>query len=169
MVFESIKCRELSDIDGDIVPSFQSRIMKAFLDVFKIISWDYYVSAVCALPCHFTFTFLMFGEICSRSKKHHPTFPLLWGLGEMSGELVGRLNTSFNVAERTHACNRKPVMLDEMLSEMLGRLTSLHSTAQRSKKFVRLNVERNFRFFKRSCIINLSKLVLTFQMDVRNT
>ena len=45
LLFESIKCRELSDIDGNIVPSFQSRIVKAFLDVFKIISWELKVPA----------------------------------------------------------------------------------------------------------------------------
>ena len=35
-------------MDGYIVPSFQSRIVKAFLDIFKIISWDLYVPAI---PC----------------------------------------------------------------------------------------------------------------------
>ena len=40
LLFESTKCRELSDVDGNIIPSFQSRIMKAFLDIFKISSWD---------------------------------------------------------------------------------------------------------------------------------
>ena len=40
LLFEFTKCRDLSDIDGNIVPGFQSRIVKAFLDVFKVISWD---------------------------------------------------------------------------------------------------------------------------------
>ena len=29
------KCKEHSDIDGNTIPSFQSRIVKAFLDIFK--------------------------------------------------------------------------------------------------------------------------------------
>ena len=49
MTFESTKCRELSDANGNFVPSFQCRIMKAFLDVFKIVSWDLKVPAV---PCY---------------------------------------------------------------------------------------------------------------------
>ena len=40
LLFEFTKCRELSDIDGNIVPSFESRIVKAFLDKFKVISLD---------------------------------------------------------------------------------------------------------------------------------
>ena len=44
--FESTKCRELSDANGNVVPSFQCRIMKAFLDVFKIVSWDLKVPAI---------------------------------------------------------------------------------------------------------------------------
>ena len=40
VLFKCAKYRELSDIDRNIVPSFQSRIVKAFLDIFKIISWD---------------------------------------------------------------------------------------------------------------------------------
>ena len=40
LLFEFTNRRELSDIDGNIVPGFQSRIVKAFLDVFKVISWD---------------------------------------------------------------------------------------------------------------------------------
>ena len=42
------KCRELSDIDGNFIPCFQSRIVKAFLDIFQVISWDLQVPAV---PC----------------------------------------------------------------------------------------------------------------------
>ena len=49
MLFESTKCRELSDANGNVIPSFQSRIMKAFLDVFKIVSWDLKVPAI---PCY---------------------------------------------------------------------------------------------------------------------
>ena len=41
LLFESIKCRELFDIDGNIFPSFQSQIVKAFLDIFKVVSWDF--------------------------------------------------------------------------------------------------------------------------------
>ena len=40
LLFEFTKCRELSDIDGNFIPCFQSRIVKAFLDIFKVISWD---------------------------------------------------------------------------------------------------------------------------------
>ena len=40
LLFEFTKCRELSDVDGNIVPGFQSRVVKAFLDIFKVISWD---------------------------------------------------------------------------------------------------------------------------------
>ena len=40
LLFEFTKRRELPDIDGNIVPGFQSRIVNAFLDVFKVISWD---------------------------------------------------------------------------------------------------------------------------------
>ena len=40
-LFESTKCRELSGTDGNIVLSFQSRIVKAFLGVFKAVSWDF--------------------------------------------------------------------------------------------------------------------------------
>ena len=40
LLFEFSKCRELFDIDGNIVPSFQSRVEKAFLHIFKVISWD---------------------------------------------------------------------------------------------------------------------------------
>ena len=40
LLFEFTKCRELSDIDGNIVPGFQSRIAKVFRDVFKVIPWD---------------------------------------------------------------------------------------------------------------------------------
>ena len=40
LLFEFTKFRELSDIDGNIVPSFQSRVLKAFLHIFKVISWD---------------------------------------------------------------------------------------------------------------------------------
>ena len=40
LLFEFTKCRELSDIDGNIVPGLQSRIVKAFLDIFEVISWD---------------------------------------------------------------------------------------------------------------------------------
>ena len=40
IVFDSTKCRELSEIDGNIVSSFQSRIVKDFLGIFKVISWD---------------------------------------------------------------------------------------------------------------------------------
>ena len=48
LVFESTKCRQLSDIDWNIVPSFKSRIVKAFLRVFKIVFWDLQVPAI---PC----------------------------------------------------------------------------------------------------------------------
>ena len=48
LLFEFSKYRELSDIDENIVPSFQSRILKAFLDIFKVISWDLQVPAI---PC----------------------------------------------------------------------------------------------------------------------
>ena len=34
-LFEFTKCRELSDVDGNFIPCFQSRIVKAFLDIFK--------------------------------------------------------------------------------------------------------------------------------------
>ena len=40
LLSESTKCRELSDINGNIVLSFQTRIVEAFLDIFKVISWD---------------------------------------------------------------------------------------------------------------------------------
>ena len=40
LVFEFTKCRELLDIGGNIVPSFQCRVVKAFLHIFKVISWD---------------------------------------------------------------------------------------------------------------------------------
>ena len=40
LLFEFTKCRKLSDINGNIVPSFQSRIVKAFLDIFRVLSWD---------------------------------------------------------------------------------------------------------------------------------
>ena len=40
LLFEFTKCRELSDIDGNFIPCFQSQIVKAFLDIFKVISWD---------------------------------------------------------------------------------------------------------------------------------
>ena len=36
LVFESPKCRKLSDIDWNVVPSFKSQVVKAFLQVFKI-------------------------------------------------------------------------------------------------------------------------------------
>ena len=48
LLFEFTKCRELSDIDGNSGPSFQSRVLKAFLHIFKVISWDLQVPAV---PC----------------------------------------------------------------------------------------------------------------------
>ena len=48
LLFEFSKCRELSDIDGNIVTSLQSRIVTAFLDIFKVISWDLQVLAI---PC----------------------------------------------------------------------------------------------------------------------
>ena len=35
-------------IDGNIVPSFQSRIMKAFIDILWIIFWDLSVPTI---PC----------------------------------------------------------------------------------------------------------------------
>ena len=31
LLFEFTKCRELSDIDENVVPSFQSRVLKALL------------------------------------------------------------------------------------------------------------------------------------------
>ena len=40
LLFEFTKCRELFDIDGNIVPSFQSRVVKAFLLILKVVSWD---------------------------------------------------------------------------------------------------------------------------------
>ena len=40
LLFEFTKCRELSDVDGNIVPGFQSRVVKALLDIFKVISLD---------------------------------------------------------------------------------------------------------------------------------
>ena len=40
LLFEFTKCRELSDVDGNVVPGFQSRVVKAFLDIFTVISWD---------------------------------------------------------------------------------------------------------------------------------
>ena len=40
LLFDFTKCREISYIDRNIVPSFQSRIVKALLDKFKVISWD---------------------------------------------------------------------------------------------------------------------------------
>ena len=40
LLFEFTKCRELSDIYVTIVPSSQSRVLKAFLHIFKFISWD---------------------------------------------------------------------------------------------------------------------------------
>ena len=49
MTFESTKCKELSDANGNFVPSFQCRIMKAFLVVFKIVSWDLKIPAI---PCY---------------------------------------------------------------------------------------------------------------------
>ena len=48
LLFEFTKCRELSDIDGNIVPSFQIRVLKAFLHIFKVVSWDLQVPAI---PC----------------------------------------------------------------------------------------------------------------------
>ena len=39
LLFEFTKRRELSDIDGNVIPCFQSRIVKAFLDIFKVISF----------------------------------------------------------------------------------------------------------------------------------
>ena len=47
MLFESTKCRELSDVDRNAVPSFQCRITKVFLDVFKVVSWDLKVPGSC--------------------------------------------------------------------------------------------------------------------------
>ena len=49
LLFESAKRRELSDVNGNVVPSFQCRIMKAFLDVFKIVPWDLKVPVI---PCY---------------------------------------------------------------------------------------------------------------------
>ena len=46
LLFESTKCKELSDTDGNIFPSFHSRILKAFLDVFRMISWDLWAPAI---------------------------------------------------------------------------------------------------------------------------
>ena len=40
LLFASTKCKELSDVDGNIIQSIQSRIVKALLNVFKITSWD---------------------------------------------------------------------------------------------------------------------------------
>ena len=40
LLFELTKCRKLSNINGKIVPRFQSQIVKGFLDIFKVISWD---------------------------------------------------------------------------------------------------------------------------------
>ena len=40
LLFEFTKSRELSDIDENFIPCFQSRIVKAFLEIFKVISWD---------------------------------------------------------------------------------------------------------------------------------
>ena len=49
MLFVSTKRRELADVNGNVFLSFHCRIMKAFLDVFKIISWDLKVPAI---PCY---------------------------------------------------------------------------------------------------------------------
>lgn len=46
LLFESIMCMELSDVNGNIVPNFYSRIVKGFLDVFKINSWDLQVPEI---------------------------------------------------------------------------------------------------------------------------
>ena len=37
MDFEPVECRKLSDVDGNIVPSFKSRVMKAFLYAFNVV------------------------------------------------------------------------------------------------------------------------------------
>ena len=43
MAFEPIEFRKLSDVDGDIFPSFKSRVVKAFLCVFNVIFWNFQV------------------------------------------------------------------------------------------------------------------------------
>ena len=48
LLFESTTCRKLSDADGKVVPSFQSRILKTFLDLSKITCCDLQASAI---PC----------------------------------------------------------------------------------------------------------------------
>ena len=40
LLFEFTKCKELYNTDGNIVPCIQSRIVKTFLDIFKVISLD---------------------------------------------------------------------------------------------------------------------------------
>ena len=42
LAFEPMECRKLSDVDGNIVPSFS----KAFLYVFNVIFWDLQVPAI---------------------------------------------------------------------------------------------------------------------------
>ena len=46
LAFERIKRRKLSDVDGNIVPSFKSRVVKAFLYVFNVTFWDLQVLAI---------------------------------------------------------------------------------------------------------------------------
>ena len=46
LAFKPIECRKLSDVDGNIVPSFKSLVAKAFLYVFNVIFWDLQVPAI---------------------------------------------------------------------------------------------------------------------------
>ena len=45
LAYEPVECRKLSNVDGNIVPSFKSRVVKAYLYVFNVIFWDLQVPA----------------------------------------------------------------------------------------------------------------------------